>query len=210
MPSAALSVLLVDSSPAARYALRLQLLALGARVRLAESAEQALREIERELPDAVLTAPVLSGMNGLELLELLQAAPRTRHVPVAICCTDAAWPLESIARQRGAVALLGRDHTRAELRGLLRTLTGAGNGAVPDAGREPGDARPRPGAHGPGPAPAGHATLTSGMPAAARLPGAAGPRPLRSRQHRRTLALAALLLALATGFSVFVLHLLTG
>jgi hypothetical protein len=33
---------------------------------------------------------------------------------------------------------------------------------------------------------------------------------LRSRQHRRTLALAALLLALATGFSVFVLHLLTG
>ena len=106
-------LLLVDASRTARYPMRLLLQRLGAKVRTADSAEQALELITTAPPDAVLAARILPAMNALELLELMQSNSATAMIPLIIYCADDAWPLRQIALTRGAAAVL--THSRAEL-----------------------------------------------------------------------------------------------
>ncbi|MCG6940666.1 MAG: response regulator [Thiohalocapsa sp.] len=117
-------ILLIDASAAARYALRLKLKALGAEVRQASSVEQALPALRARRPDLIITAPVLPGMNALELLELLRPAAGGDAPPLVIHRWDADWPLAGAAEARGAVTV----STDAELLRLLPTLLRRGSG----------------------------------------------------------------------------------
>lgn len=117
-------ILLIDASRPARYALRLLLQQHGARVRTDESAERALETMLDSRPDAVFASCVLPGMNGLELLEILKTDPATAMVDVVISCPDGNWPLQQIALQRGARAVLRRDRLASELPPLLARIRG--------------------------------------------------------------------------------------
>ncbi len=120
--TSSLDLLLVDASPSSRYALRLLLQRHGTRVRTAESAERALELIRNGAPDAVVAASVLPGMNGLELLELLQADRATAQIPLVICCPDSSWPLAQTVLQRGALAVLRRDRLKQETPEVLAQI----------------------------------------------------------------------------------------
>ena len=120
-----LDLLLVDASPSARYALRLLLQRHGMQVRSVESAERALALIGNSAPDAVVTASVLPGMNGLELLELLKADRTTAQIPLVICCPDGSWPFAQTALQRGALAVLPRDRLKHDTPGVLAQIEAA-------------------------------------------------------------------------------------
>ncbi|WP_058554714.1 response regulator [Thiohalocapsa sp. ML1] len=113
-------VLLIDASKPSRYALRLQLLALGAQVRQAQSLEEALPQLAQRPADLIVTASALPGMNALELLELMAARDGEPPTPVLIHCPDGHWPLAATALRHGALAVLGTDELTRKLPGLLR------------------------------------------------------------------------------------------
>ncbi len=113
-----MEVLLIEASAPARYRLRLALKALGVEVRQASSAEQALLALRTWRPDLIVAAPVLPGMNALELLELLQTPGGTDAPPLVIRRRDAEWPLAAAAHRRGLV-IASSD---ADLVRLLPTL----------------------------------------------------------------------------------------
>jgi DNA-binding NtrC family response regulator len=113
-------VLLIDASSPSRYALRLGLQAQGARVRQAQSVEQALRLLQSRPADLVITASILPGLNALDLLELLSASQAPP--PVLVHCGNGDWPLAEAARRRGARAVLTSDALRQALPTLLRSI----------------------------------------------------------------------------------------
>ena len=78
----AASILVVEDEPAIRELLAINLEAQGSTVRLAESAEEALAHVDRELPDLILLDWMLPGASGIELARRLRASDRTKDVPI--------------------------------------------------------------------------------------------------------------------------------
>jgi len=78
----AASILVVEDEPAIRELLSINLEAQGNEVRLAESAEEALVQVDREMPDLILLDWMLPGSSGIELARRLRASDRTRDIPI--------------------------------------------------------------------------------------------------------------------------------
>jgi two-component system phosphate regulon response regulator PhoB len=76
------SILVVEDEPAIRELIAINLEAQGSNVQLAESAEEALALVTRELPDLILLDWMLPGASGLEFARRLRANERTRAVPI--------------------------------------------------------------------------------------------------------------------------------
>jgi CheY-like chemotaxis protein len=114
------AVLVIDASAPARYGLRLELRALGAAVRQVGSVEQALPALDEQHPDLIITAPVLPGMNALELLAVLRARSSSPAPLLVIHCANSPWPLADVAEAYGATAVLGTAELRCRLPALLR------------------------------------------------------------------------------------------
>lgn len=77
-----LTILVIDDHPVNLKLASEVLLASGHRVIRAEDAEQALRSLETQMPDLVLTDIAMPRMDGLELTRRLKADDRYRHLPV--------------------------------------------------------------------------------------------------------------------------------
>lgn len=106
----------------------------GYGVSVARSGEEALEQLDREVPNLLLLDVILPGMSGYELCQQVRATPATRHVPVLMI--TALQPDED--RQRGLdagaddflvkpinrVELLARVRTLLRLDALHRELTG--------------------------------------------------------------------------------------
>ncbi len=78
----AASILVIEDEPAIQELVAYTCIAQGYTVRRAESAGEARRAIDRELPDMVLLDWMLPDKSGIELLKDLRADERTRVVPV--------------------------------------------------------------------------------------------------------------------------------
>jgi len=94
----------------------------GYGVSVARSAEEALEQLDREVPNLLLLDVILPGMSGYELCQQVRATPATRHVPVLMI--TALQPDED--RQRGLDAgaddFLVKPINRVELLARVRTL----------------------------------------------------------------------------------------
>lgn len=94
----------------------------GYGVSVARSGEEALEQIEREVPNLLLLDVILPGMSGYELCQRVRTTPATRHVPVLMI--TALQPDED--RQRGLDAgaddFLVKPINRVELLARVRTL----------------------------------------------------------------------------------------
>src|SRR5690349_6968376 len=89
-----LRILLVDDEPAVRELLRITF--EGAHVSVAEagSGEEALAEIARELPDAVVLDLRMPGIDGADLCRRLRRDGRTRGLPIVVLSGADAADLE--------------------------------------------------------------------------------------------------------------------
>lgn len=123
------NVLLIDACDARRYAVRLELKSLGAEVRQAQSVEQAQALVRERRPDLIVCAPLLPGMNALDLLELLRMRFGADAAPVVIHCQEDTWPLADAALQHGALAVTDSGALREGLSAWLR----AGSAKAPSA-----------------------------------------------------------------------------
>lgn len=94
----------------------------GYGVSVARSGEEALEQIEREVPNVLLLDVILPGLSGYEVCQKLRALPPTRALPILMI--TALQPDED--RQRGLDAgaddFLVKPINRVELLARVRTL----------------------------------------------------------------------------------------
>ncbi len=83
------SVLVVDDDPDVCDLVRYKLEQSGFDVRRANDGDQALREVDAEIPDLVLLDIMMPGMSGLEVLERWRANGATEKLPVIMLTAKA-------------------------------------------------------------------------------------------------------------------------
>lgn len=116
------SVLVVDDDPEVLDTLVDFLVPLGLRVRKAGSGEAALRAIEAEPPDIVLTDVHMPVMNGLELTRRIKEDPRWQLIPVVILTAIGDLSARVQGLSVGADDFFSKPVEFVELRARLSTL----------------------------------------------------------------------------------------
>jgi CheY-like chemotaxis protein len=116
------SVLVVDDSKSARFAMRRLLEKSGCRVETADGGEAALTAVRSQRPDFIFLDHLMPAMDGLAVLERLQQDAATATLPVVLCSSDDSADLRRQARLHGAVAVLVKPPTARQLKTLLEQL----------------------------------------------------------------------------------------
>ena len=101
------TVLVVDDT-ALNLALLTAILRNSYQVKVAKSGERALEMVAADPPDLILLDVVMPGLSGLDVLERLQAAPVTRHIPVICISALAEERHQATARSLGAVGYIAK------------------------------------------------------------------------------------------------------
>jgi DNA-binding response OmpR family regulator len=83
------SVLVVDDEPQARTMLRLILARAGFEVLEAQDGYDALAEVDRALPDAMILDIMMPGIDGFEVCERLRGDERTADLPIIMLSAKA-------------------------------------------------------------------------------------------------------------------------
>lgn len=122
-PAANLRILLVDDEPDLRELLRVTFEGAHVSVVEASSGEEALAELAREVPDALVLDLRLPGMDGANLCRLLRSDESTRRLPVVVLSGGDGIELER-ARRNGANEVVRKPFSPLELLGLIERLTG--------------------------------------------------------------------------------------
>jgi CheY-like chemotaxis protein len=112
------TVLVVDDEEAVRDSLRELLSGVGYRVVLAESASAALRAVDSEQPDVVLTDIYMESGDGYELIRALRQLPQAIRV-VAMSAGRAGYDTLKAASHLGADAVIDKPFPGA---GLVETI----------------------------------------------------------------------------------------
>jgi CheY-like chemotaxis protein/anti-sigma regulatory factor (Ser/Thr protein kinase) len=119
------NVLVVDDDPAIRRLVAEALAHGGVELREAASGEEALAEVERARPNAIVLDLVMPGIDGFEVLERLQDDPAARMIPVLVLTAHDLTPDERALLRRRAVAVLEKSaYSAAELVGLVERALG--------------------------------------------------------------------------------------
>lgn len=101
-------------------------------VTLAASREEALRKLDKEIPDmAFVDVGLNEERGGLMLLEAMRADARFGHIPVAIVSARSEPDDVQLAKARGANAYLKKPFSVVQLKDLARTLLSGGAHPTP-------------------------------------------------------------------------------
>ena len=121
----ALSILIVEDEAAVRNTVRRQLESLGHRVRVAETAAEALRIIEGPEAPAVLISDVVLGgaMNGIDLGEAARAA--RPNLPIIFISGYTAVPEAERRMAKLNAPMLAKPSSLAQLERALTSVTAA-------------------------------------------------------------------------------------
>ncbi len=116
-------LLVVDDEADVRALLKEELLAAGYKVREAEGGEEALAEMEREHPSAVLLDLMMPPPDGFEVLYRMRQDPLLREVPVIIVSAKELTPADYERLNGSAKRIIkkGADMTRL-IREVLRAI----------------------------------------------------------------------------------------
>jgi CheY-like chemotaxis protein len=176
-----ITVLVVDDSVSVRKALERILAPQGYQIRMADSAESALENLE-PLPDLVLADILMPGMSGLELTRIM--GDRGLNVPVMLMSGIVDEVTQRDAQAAGARGVLRKPFTPAELLPAIEPQVLAAldaraqrDGTVP-AAAQPTPVTPMPAAAAPA-TPVPVAAQPTPTPPAPGQPSAAQPAPFQ-------------------------------
>lgn len=171
------TILVVDDSVSVRKALERILAPQGYVVRMADSAENALLNLE-PLPDMILADILMPGMSGLELARIL--GDRQLNIPVMLMSGIVDDVTQRDASSAGACGVLRKPFTPTE---LLPAIEPHLQAALARRRDTPASSEPAPAVSEPAPVPAPQAAAAPAAPApvapapAAPAPVAAAPVP---------------------------------
>ena len=116
------TILVVEDSPSELELISHFLNESGYKVIKATGGTEALKKLELEKPDAIITDVVMPGMSGFELCRSLKKNPETQKVPIVICSSknqeiDRLW-----AMRQGADAYDTKPYTREELLRAIKSV----------------------------------------------------------------------------------------
>ncbi|MGX9462867.1 response regulator [Shewanella sp. A14] len=114
------SILVVDDEPANLRVLK-KMLEEPYRLIFAKSGDEALRLIQRELPDLILLDVMMPGMTGFEVCQQLKADPRTKAVPVIFVTALSDDVDEAKGFDVGAVDYITKPVSPAVVKARVRT-----------------------------------------------------------------------------------------
>ncbi len=133
MDAAPPRLLLVEDSDTQALEFRRNIEAHGFRVERTRTAEEALEQLNGDMPDLLVVDYRLPGMNGDELVRIVRQSGRTRTLPVLMLTGNAASEVERQGLDSGANAYVAKglavDLLVSRLRALLRKRRG--DGAAP-------------------------------------------------------------------------------
>jgi ribonuclease P protein subunit RPR2 len=118
-----LRILLVDDEPALRELLRVTFEGADVTVVEAASGEEALAELARELPDALVLDLRLPGIDGASLCRRLRRDELTFRLPIVVLSGGDIPELQR-ARQAGADEVVRKPFSPLELLSIVERLTG--------------------------------------------------------------------------------------
>ena len=98
----------------------------GLIVRVAGSAEEALRILEEDSVLAIVTDLHLPSMDGLELVAHVRADPRNAGVPIVVISGDSDPETPERVMRAGANAFFAKPYSPGAVRKRLEELTAAG------------------------------------------------------------------------------------
>lgn len=130
-------VLVVDDTVECGQLLRYLLMRLGYAAEYAPSGEEALARLERDpLPDLVILDQMMPGLDGMEVLRRMRAAPRTSGVAIALFSAIGDPAFRDYALEKGADAYwvkAGIDYSKLDemIEALLRR---EGRAVIPSDG----------------------------------------------------------------------------
>lgn len=117
------TALVVDDSKLARITLQRLLEKRNFRVKLAESAQQALDLLSQELPDIIFMDHLMPEMDGFEAMQRIKTNPATQHIPVVMCTgKEGTENYDAEAKSRGASATLAKPPQPEQLAAVLDNL----------------------------------------------------------------------------------------
>ncbi|WP_414621716.1 response regulator [Calothrix sp. CCY 0018] len=116
------TILVVEDSPSELELISHFLNESGYKVIKATGGTEALKKLESEKPDAIITDVVMPGMSGFELCRSLKKNPETQKLPIVICSSknqeiDRLW-----AMRQGADAYVTKPYTREELLRAIKSV----------------------------------------------------------------------------------------
>jgi CheY-like chemotaxis protein len=119
------TILVADDEPEVLDLVRLLLEWENYTVVEAKDGEQALAQAQATQPDLILLDVRMPKMNGLDVLERLQADPVLASIPVVMLSVLTTYPQVGKALQNGAIAYLPKPFELREMARLVkRVLTG--------------------------------------------------------------------------------------
>ena len=115
-------ILVVDDSLSVRTALSQLLSADGYRVRTAKDGVEALEEITKCRPDAMLVDMEMPRMNGLELLARIRSVADDDHIPVIMVTSRSSAKHKDQALAAGADVYVTKPYREGELLSHVRSM----------------------------------------------------------------------------------------
>lgn len=116
------NILIVDDSWITRQFLRNVLEIYDYQITEAEDGEEALKIIEKSVPDCILLDILMPVMNGIEFLSLLKKSDK--DIPVIIISADIQQTTKTSCRELGAKAFINKpakeDEIMAEIEKVLQ------------------------------------------------------------------------------------------
>jgi CheY-like chemotaxis protein len=142
------TVLVVDDSRSARFAMRRFLENLGYAVDTAETAEAALGYLRSNSPEVVFLDHIMPGTDGLMALKAIKRDAHTARLPVVLCSSNEAEDFLREARACGAADVLPKPPATEQLRQVLERVRRMRSEAAAAAPPAASTAAPQPGAAG--------------------------------------------------------------
>jgi len=119
-------VLVADDSPSMRQMLAHVLREGGYDVALAVDGADALRQLEHEPADVVLTDCHMPGLDGLGLTRALRADARWQHLPVLVLTTEVDAGAKQAGRAAGATGWLVKPFEPSSLLAVIGQVSATG------------------------------------------------------------------------------------
>lgn len=105
-------ILLVDDDAFLRGVYGQQFEMEGYRVIYAANGEEALKQVKKKKPDAIVLDILMPVMDGFACLEALKANPKTARIPVVMCSSLAEKHAIDRAMKLGALGYIIKQHVR--------------------------------------------------------------------------------------------------